>query len=257
MSGARQSIRQPIQQSTRGPVSLRAGVWLALALIGAWLVRNFHWDVVWRAAPFLLRGLEVSWELAILSVLIGLLTGTLLAAARLYGVVGIRHAAIAYIELIRSTPQIMIIFWVYFGVPPLTGTVLNPWPAALIALSLIASAYLAEVVRAGLLSVPAVHRESAYAAGLRGATIFLHIVLPQALRNMLPALIAHIIMIFKVTSLVYLIGVIDFFRAAMLVNNRDFAPYAIYLTVALVYFGCNFVLSTLIRRFDPRYTLSA
>jgi polar amino acid transport system permease protein len=253
MSGARQSNRQP----ARGPISLRVGVWLALALGGAWLVRGFHWDVVWRSAPFLLRGLEVSWELAILSVLIGLLTGTMLAAARLYGVVGIRHAAIAYIELIRSTPQIMIIFWVYFGVPPLTGRVLNAWPAALIALSLIASAYLAEVVRAGLLSVPAVHRECAYAAGLRGATIFLHIVLPQALRNMLPALIAHIVMIFKVTSLVYLIGVIDFFRAAMLVNNRDFAPYAIYLTVALVYFCCNFALSTLIRWFDPRYTLSA
>jgi hypothetical protein len=106
-------------------------------------------------------------------------------------------------------------------------------------------------------SVPAVHRESAYAAGLGGATSFLHIVLPQALRNMLPALIAHIVIIFKVTSLVYLIGVIDFFRAAMLVNNRDFAPYAIYLTVALVYFCCNFALSTLIRWFDPKYKLSA
>jgi ABC-type amino acid transport system permease subunit len=151
----------------------------------------------------------------------------------------------------------MIIFWIFFSVPPLTGTVMNAWPAALIALSIIASAYLAEVVRAGLLSVPRVHRESAYAAGLGGTTTFVHVILPQALRNMLPALIAHIVMIFKVTSLVYLIGLVDFFRATMLVNNRDYAPYPLYLTMALVYFFCNFFLSALIRWFDPKYTLSA
>jgi polar amino acid transport system permease protein len=237
--------------------SFRVAFWSVIVLVGAWLVRDFRWGVVWQASPFLLRGLAVSWELAILSVLIGLATGTLLAAARLYGVVGVRHAAVVYIELVRAIPQIMILFWVFFSVPPLTGAVLDAWPAALIALSLIASAYLAEVVRAGLMSVPKVHRESAYAGGLGAANTFFHIVLPQALRNMLPALIAHIVMIFKVTSVVYLVGVVDFFRATILVNNRDYSPYALYLTMAIVYFSCNFLLSTLIRRFDPKYTLSA
>lgn len=235
----------------------RLAFWLLVLLAGAWLVHDWRWTVVWQASPFLLRGLGVSWELAILSVAIGLVSGTLLAAARLYGHPILRRAAAAYIEVIRSIPQIMIIFWVFFSVPPLTGTVLNAWPAALIALSIIASAYLAEVVRAGLLSVPGVHRESAYAAGLGGTTTFVHVILPQALRNMLPALIAHIVMIFKVTSLVYLIGLVDFFRATMLVNNRDYAPYPLYLTMALVYFFCNFFLSALIRWFDPKYTLSA
>lgn len=249
MSGARSPLR--------GSVVLRVAFWLVVLAGGGWLVRDFRWDVVWRAAPFLLRGLAVSWELAIISVLIGLAAGILLAAARLYGSIGIRQAATGYIELIRSIPQIMIIFWVYFSVPPLTGAALDPWPAALIALSVIASAYLAEVVRAGLMSVPRVHRESAFAAGLGARDTFVSIVLPQALRNMLPALIAHIVMIFKVTSLVYLIGLVDFFRATILVNNRDYAPYALYLTMALVYFICNFTLSTVIRRFDPRYTLTA
>jgi polar amino acid transport system permease protein len=235
----------------------RSAGWLVILLGGAWLVRGFRWSVVWQASPFLLKGLALSWELAILSVLIGLLTGILLAAARLHGFAGLRHAAIAYIELIRSVPQIMIIFWVFFGAPRLTGHALDAWPAALIALSAIASAYLAEVVRAGLLSVPAVHRESAYSAGLNATSIFIHITLPQALRNMLPALIAHIIMIFKVTSLVYLIGLVDFFRATMLVNNRDYAPGALYLTMAIVYFVCNFSLSTILRRFDPKYALSS
>src|ERR1700722_18266811 len=239
------------------PTQVRFIFWMAVLLAGAWLVRDWRWSVVWQASPFLLRGLGVSWELAILSAAIGLASGTLLAAARLYGYPMIRRTAAAYIEVIRSIPQIMIIFWIFFSVPPLTGTVMNAWPAALIALSIIASAYLAEVVRAGLLSVPRVHRESAYAAGLGGTTTFVHVILPQALRNMLPALIAHIVMIFKVTSLVYLIGLGDFFRATMLVNNRDYAPYPLYLTMALVYFFCNFFLSALIRWFDPKYTLSA
>jgi His/Glu/Gln/Arg/opine family amino acid ABC transporter permease subunit len=241
----------------KNPTVLRFAFWLLVLLAGAWMVRDFHWAVVWRASPFLLRGLAVSWELAIVATLIGLGAGILLAAARLYGYAGLRHAAVAYIELIRAIPQIMIIFWMYFSVPPLTGMTLNPWTAALIALSIIASAYLAEVVRAGLMSVPLVQRESAYSAGLAAYDTFLLVVLPQAFRNMLPALIAHIIMIFKVTSLVYLIGLVDFFRATMLVNNRDYAPGALYLTMALVYFCCNFFLSLLIRRFDPKYTLAA
>ena len=180
----------------RRPLMYRIAFWGIVVLGCGWLVRDLRWSVVWRAAPFLLSGLAVSWELAIISVLIGIVAGALLAAARLYGYAGIRHAAIAYIELIRSIPQIMIIFWIYFSVPALTGGVLDAWPAALIALSLIASAYLAEVVRAGLISVPKVHRDSAYAAGLGATDTFLHIVLPQALRNMLPALIAHVVMIF-------------------------------------------------------------
>lgn len=245
----------------RGPISRSVAFRVPLLLIivfgGAWLTRYFRWDVVWRAAPFLLRGLAVSWELAVLSVAIGLVTGTLLAAMRLYGYFGLRHAAVAYIELIRSVPQVMVIFWIFFSVPPLTGVALNAWPAALIALSMIASAYLAEVVRAGLMSVPKVQKESAYATGLGAGITFVYIVLPQALRNMLPALIAHIVMIFKVTSLVYLIGLVDFFRATILVNDRDYAPDALYLTMALVYFFCNFILSKFIRRLDPKYTLSA
>jgi His/Glu/Gln/Arg/opine family amino acid ABC transporter permease subunit len=235
---------------------VRVLFWVIVCLAAAWLVRGFRWDVVWESAPFLLKSLGVSWELAIISVLIGLGAGTCLAAARLYGFIGLRQAAIFYIELVRSIPQIMVIFWVFLGLPRLTGYVMGPWLAATISLSMIASAYLAEVIRAGLLSVSKVHRESGYATGLKGSQTFVYIILPQALRNMLPALIAHVVMIFKLTSLVYLVGLVDFFRASILVNNREFAPYAIYLTMAIVYLVCNLFLSVLIRKFDPKYTLS-
>ncbi|MGE0725609.1 MAG: amino acid ABC transporter permease [Alphaproteobacteria bacterium] len=234
----------------------RVGIAVALAAL-AWSLRDLKWSVVWNAAPFLLRALGVSWLLTILSVAIGMVAGILLAALRLRGPPGLRHLAVGYIELIRATPQIMVIFWVFFSATPLTGVRLTAWPAAIIALSMIASAYLAEVIRAGLLSVPKIQHESAWSTGLSPIQAFVHVALPQALRNMVPALIAHIVMMFKITSLVYVIGLIDFFRATILVNNREFAPYELYVTMAAVYFVCCGALSLLVRRMDPKYTLQS
>ena len=230
---------------------------IALVVITVWFARNSRWEVVWLARWLLLRGLLVSWEVTVVSVGVGLVSGILLAAARLYGPPALRIPAILFIELVRAIPQIMVIFWVFFGTPALTGQTLEPMPAALVSLSVVAAAYLAEVIRAGLQSVSKIHRESGYAAGLRSDQVFVDIVLPQALRTMLPALIANVVMMFKTTSLVYLIGLVDFFRAVILINNRAFAPGALYLTLAVGYFVCNWALSLLIRRFDPRYALTA
>lgn len=243
------------------PLAVKLWLWhgaiAGLLVAAVALTRDFRWSVVWESLPFLLRGLGVSWLLTIISVLVGLVTGTLLALARTAGPPGIRHLAIAYIEIVRAIPQLMVIFWVFFTWPAISGTALSAWSAALISLSMIAASYLAEVIRAGLSSVPGVQVESAYASGLTKAQTFTRIVLPQALRNMLPALIAHIVMMFKITSLVYVIGLIDFFRAIVLVNNRDFAPYALYTTMAVGYFVCCWALSWLVRRFDPKYTLTS
>ena len=227
----------------------------ACCLAFVWIVRDFEWNVVWRAAPFLLRGLGVSCLLTLLSVTLGMLGGIVLAAARLGGAWGVRHVAVAYIEIVRATPQLMVIFWVFFTYPALTGQTMSAWGAAIISLSMIAAAYLAEVIRAGLLSVPRVQGESAAVSGLSPMQTFTYVLLPQAVRNMLPALIAHFVMIFKITSLVYVIGLIDFFRATIIVNNRDLAPYALYTTMAVVYFACSYGLSFVVRRLDPKYTL--
>jgi polar amino acid transport system permease protein len=225
--------------------------------IAIWLSRDFEWYVVWNAAPFLLKGLGVSWLLAIVSVSIGMVMGTALAFGRMKGPFVVRYAAIAFIEIVRAIPPLTVIFLVFFSVPVLTGRSVSPWAAGFVSLSIIASAYLAEVIRAGLNSVPAVQIETAHATGLtRSQTLFL-IVLPQALRNMSPALIAHFVLLFKVTSLIYVIGLIDFYRAIQLVNNRDFAPYALYSTMAIGYFLCCYALSFLVKRLDPKYTLVA
>lgn len=228
---------------------------LALVLWAAWMARDLRWAVVWESAPFLLKGLATSWLLALISIGLGALAAVPLAAARVYGPPGIRHAAVAVIEIVRATPELMVVFWAFFAFPILIGQAISNWTAAVAALSVMAAAYLAEVIRGGLYSVPREQWDGALSTGLSGFQVFVYVALPQAARNMAPALIAQFVMLFKTTALVYVIGVIEFFRAVTIVNNVAFAPYALYLTMAAGYFVCCWLLTWVVRRFDPKYLL--
>jgi polar amino acid transport system permease protein len=230
---------------------------LGLALLAAlWGMAKLDWALVWRVSPFLWKGLGVSFAMTGISIVAGLPLGIALAALRMSRIKPLRWLAIATIEVVRATPQIMVIFWIYFTYPAVTGQSLSAWSGAAAALTLIAAAYLAEVIRGGLLSIPAVQSESAEVMGLRRWQAFLFVLLPQACRNMLPAFITTVIMMFKTSSLVYVIGVVDLFRAVILINNREFAPYTLYTVMALAYFICCYAMSRLIRYFDPKYTLT-
>lgn len=228
---------------------------LAVILWAAWMSRDLRWAVVWESAPFLLEGLATSWILALVSIGLGSVAAVPLAAARVYGPAGVRHFSVALIEVVRATPELMIVFWIFFAFPGLIGMAVSNWIAAVAALSVIAAAYLAEVIRGGLYSVPREQWEGALSAGLGQFQTFVYVVLPQAVRNMVPALVAQLVMQFKMTSLVYVIGVIDFFRSVTIVNNTAFAPYALYITMAVGYFACCWLLTWLVRRFDPKYLL--
>jgi His/Glu/Gln/Arg/opine family amino acid ABC transporter permease subunit len=242
------------------PTALERWLWRGFVALGLLLliclVARERWGVVVASGPFLLKSLGVSWLLTITSVAIGLPAGILLAILRAGGPRVLRQLAIAIIELVRATPQLMVIFWVFFAVPAFTGHKVPAWTAAITSLSLIAASYLAEVVRAGLASVPRIQIESGLATGLGRTQILVEIVLPQALRNMLPALIATIVMMFKITSLIYVVGITDFFRAVILINNREFEPVALYMTLAAGYFACCSLLSWIIRQLDPKYVLA-
>ena len=217
--------------------------------------RHLRWEVVWGARKLLLRGLLLSWELAVISVVLGMIAAIPLAVSRLYGFWVLRYLATAYIEIVRAIPPLMVIFWVFFTIPAMSGHAIAPFFAAVASLFLMSSAYLAEVVRSGLVSVPAAQIEGGLSTGLSRAQTFIFIVLPQALRNMIPAIIAQVISLFKTTSLVYVVGLVEFFRAVLIVNNRVFAPYELYATAAAVYFVCCYSLSWLIRKLDPEYRL--
>jgi polar amino acid transport system permease protein len=228
------------------------GVVIVLALR---VVLMLDWAAVAPSWRFLLIGLGRSWLLAIVSIVVGGLAAAPLALARVYGPPGVRQAATALIECVRATPELMIVFWVYFTLPLVTGNQVSSWNAALGSLSVIAAVYLAEVFRAGLYSVPRGQSEASAATGMSGFATFLYIVLPQAVRNMVPALIAQLVGLFKTTSLVYAIGVMEFFRSITVTNNAVFAPYELYLVLGLGYFVSCFAITRLVRWFDPKYQL--
>ena len=245
--------------SARALQNLRPVIWyggLALAAFSAaYLTRDFDWAVVWKNREFLLKGLGVSWLIAITGIVLGLVFGIILATGRRYGAWPIRRASAVFIELIRSIPHLMIFLWVFFVYPEIVGEFLSPNFASVIALTIIAAAYLAEVIRAGLDSVDRIQRESGHATGLSSTQTFFWIMLPQALRNMVPALIATFVMVFKITTFVYVLGMVDFFNAVVIVNRQDLAPFSLYTTMAIVYFICCWLLSRFVRWIDPKYTL--
>lgn len=217
-----------------------------------WLVKDYRWSVVINSAPLLLKGLWYSWVLTLACIAIGLPCGILLALGRRSRIGPVRYVSGAYVEIVRATPQLLVIFLVYFAVPALFGTRIPSWPAAILSLSMMAAAYLAEVVRGGLKSVPSVLIETGFSSGLSRMEILRFIVIPQALRTMIPAIIAHVVMMFKITSLIYIVGINDFFRSVVLVNNRVYEPIPLYLTLAFGYFICCYLLSRLVRLFDNR-----
>ncbi|BCR05835.1 amino acid ABC transporter permease [Desulfuromonas versatilis] len=158
-----------------------------------------------------------------------------------------------YIEVIRGTPLIMVIFWVYFFLPIFTGTYLNVFWSATIALTVFTGAYLAEIVRGGIQNIPPGQVEAALSTGLNYYRTMRYVVLPQALKQMIPAIVGQFIAIFKDTSLAYVIGVLELTFVAQGLNNRLMIyPFEIYCTVAILYFVCCYAMSILANRLEQR-----
>jgi His/Glu/Gln/Arg/opine family amino acid ABC transporter permease subunit len=202
-------------------------------------------DVVWQNLPYLMRGLRLTAVITLVCMAASLAVGVVLALLRRSGRRVLSAPATIYIEVLRSTPLLMVIFWFYFLLPLLTGKSLEPLMAGVVAMVAFQSAYVAEIVRAGIASVRAGQLEAAVALGLPYRRAMWLVVLPQAFRNMLPALVARFVALFKSTSLLYVIGVVEFFRAATIVNSREFRPMEIFLFVAFVYLCCGVAASAI------------
>ena len=209
-------------------------------------------SVIANNLPFFAKGLRTTAELTVLTVLGGIVVGTPLAIARASKMPLARYPALALIEIVRGTPILMLIFWVYFLLPRVIGASVPAYLAGLVALITFNTGYSAETIRAGIQAVPIGQVEAARAAGLNRLQVFRFIILPQAFANMTPALLSQAVMVYKTTSLVFIIGVIDFFRAATIVDNREFKSIEIYFFVAIVYFVPSTAFSRLSRWLEQR-----
>ena len=191
-------------------------------------------------------------RLAIPAIVLGFLLGIFIGLARLARTPWIHAPATIYVEFFRGVPLVMVIFWIWFIVPQVLRLPIPEYGVALTAFVIFEAAYFGEIVRAGVQSVPRGQVEAATAVGLTPQQTMRLVVLPQALRNMVPALVTQMIVLFKDTSLASIIGYVDLTKAAQIVNNREIRPFELYLFIAFVYWICTYSMSLFARRYEHK-----
>ena len=225
---------------------------------------GYDFDVIQRSVGYLFReGMTFTVTLTLLAMTGGIIFGTLLAMMRLSGLKVLGLVAAGYVNLMRSVPLVLVIFWFYFLVPYIAAWVIGAaqpvavgafW-SCVITFTMFEAAYYSEIMRAGIQSIPKGQIAAGEALGLNYWQTMGHVVLPQAFRNMVPVLLTQTIILFQDTSLVYVISVTDFFGAAAKVANRDYRLVEMYTFVAVVYFIISFSLSYAVKRLQQRVAI--
>jgi glutamate/aspartate transport system permease protein len=227
-------------------------------------MEGFDFDVIQRSAGYLFReGMTFTVTLTLIAMTGGIIFGTLLAMMRLSSNRVVSAVAGGYVNLMRSIPLVLVIFWFFFLVPYIGAWILREsqpvkvgaWLSAVITFTMFEAAYYCEIMRAGIQSIARGQVWSGYALGLNYWQTMGYIVLPQAFRNMVPVLLTQTIILFQDTSLVYVISATDFLGAAAKVANRDYRLVEMYTFVAVVYFIISYSLSLLVRRLQDRIAI--
>jgi glutamate/aspartate transport system permease protein len=225
---------------------------------------NFDFEIIIRSLPYLFyQGMTFTLTLTAIATLGGIVVGTALALMRLSGIAPLAIAAAGYVNLMRSVPLVLVIFWFYFLVPYIgqwaTGAAqpiqVGPTVSSIITFTLFEAAYFSEIMRAGIQSIPRGQVAAAQALGMTYWTTMGDIVLPQAFRNMLPILLTQTIILFQDTSLVYVLSITDFLGAASKIAQRDGRLVEMYLFAALIYFLISFATSRGVRLLQRRVAI--
>lgn len=203
----------------------------------------------WPEAYFILR--SAGWTLALTAIafVIGGLLGGVFAIMRLSRLALLRRFATGYILVIQSIPVLMVLFMSYYGLAAI-GIELPPFLAASASLAIYVSAYLAEIWRGSIESVPRQQWEASASLALTTAQQYRYVILPQAMRISLPPTVGFLVQLVKNTSIVQVVGFVDLMRAGMLVNNATYQAFEIFTLVAAIYFVICFPLSRLSRHLE-------
>jgi glutamate/aspartate transport system permease protein len=212
----------------------------------------FNWDVI---SKFVLSGLWFSIQLTIVATIGGILLGTVLALMRLSGNPLLAVPATIYVNGMRSIPLVMVILWFYLLVPTLIGRPIGAEMSAAITFIAFEAAYFAEIMRAGIQSIPRGQVFAGQALGMSYGQNMRLVVLPQAFRNMLPVLLTQVIILFQDTSLVYAIGAYDMLKGFVTAGKIYGRPEEVYLLAAVVYFVICFSLSWVVKRLQARIAI--
>ena len=219
---------------------------------------SFDWSSIPGAIPYLWEGMLRTLQITLVAVIAGMIIGTILAVCRLSKSRVLSTLAGLYVTCFRSIPLVMVLLWFYLLVPDLIKRVVgNPGLdirllSAFVAFSLFEASYYAEIIRAGIQSVSKGQVLAGLALGMTGGETMRLIILPQAFRRMIPLLLTQAIILFQDTSLVYVMGLADFFGVAYNTGNRDGTLVELILFSGAVYLVICFAASTLVRKLQKK-----
>ena len=214
----------------------------------------YKWDfaAVFGHLDLLFAGLLGTVRIALISIVLGVVVGALLAAMRLSPNRWLRAPATGFVEFYRNTPPIVHFFWFFYALPIVIGLSLDPYAAAVLALSTQSGAFCAEVFRGGILSIERGQWEGAQALGMTRSQALRRVVVPQALRRMIAPFIERSFELTKTTALASTLAYAELLYQAQQVNSITFRPMEVYTTIAVMYFLLLFTASTLARIAERR-----
>lgn len=211
---------------------------------------EFDWSVIPDNIDVFLEGALLTLEISAISLLLSLPIGIIFGFGRISRNIGVRLIASTYVEIMRGVPLLVLLMFVYFGLGAIFG--LSSYWSAIVSLAVFEGAFLAEIFRSGIQSVPKGQMEAARSSGMSNFQAMRYIILPQAIRRTLPPVASQFIMLIKDSSLVSVIAGVDLTLKAKNLVSSSFRALEIWAFVAVIYFIMTFSLSLLIRYFEKR-----
>lgn len=209
----------------------------------------------WNHLSILLLAARWTLLVSLLAFVGGSLAGFVVALCRTSRHTLLRNVSMVYIQIVQGTPVLIVLFLSYYGLSVL-GVKLSPMVAAMLAMSIYASAYLGEIWRGCIEAVPHGQWEASESLAMTRWQQLRHVVLPQALRLAIPPTVGFSVQIVKNTSITSIIGVVELTRAGQLINNATFQPFVVFVTVAVIYFALCFPLSSAAKRMERKLHVS-
>lgn len=214
---------------------------------------NFNFDLVVTSFPLLLLGAGVTIKITAMSVALGVLIGLFVGIARICRVKPLRFLAAVYVDFFRGTPLLVQIFLFYFAVPVITGQRIDPYVAAVGSCGINSGAYVAEIVRAGIQSIDEGQMEAGRSLGMTWVQTMRYIIVPQAIKRVIPPLGNEFIALLKDSSLVSVIGFEELTRRGQLIIAKTYGSLEIWFSVAIIYLVMTLSISRLVAYLEKRY----
>jgi His/Glu/Gln/Arg/opine family amino acid ABC transporter permease subunit len=213
---------------------------------------QFAWDVVVEYRGWLIEGVIITLQVALLSMAFAMIGGLFLSVLRMSPIWPLRTLASIYISVLRAIPLLVFILWIYFGVTLVTGININEYWSGVICLTLQYSAWLAEIYRAGLQAIDKGQREAALSTGMSRSQAFFRVVWPQAWRIIIPPLASNFIGIIKDSSLVGIIGLNELMRQSQIAVSLSFRPFELYTAAMCIYIALALIIAPLASAIERR-----